>query len=313
LTPTADRDADWNEAMDASFHATVFGDARYLEAMAPPSRRHVEHVRCDLDGEKAGAALAVRQRGPLQDVALPLFTPYSGLLLPDFAEAAVHKGADALSRTAETLESRYGKIRVHLPPSVSDVRGLQQRGWTVSPLYTYCLDVTAGLDGWSSGARRKARKSAPEFDVGIESGAAPGIIELVHEGYTRNGGTPPGQANQLAAAVRSLEAAGLAECLTARKDENLEAGIVLLHGPKASYYWMAGSKPGPAMTVLLAAAMDRLAERGASVFDLVGANTPRIAEFKRRLGAHLVQYWAATLDTSPLARAASAARVLRGT
>ena len=313
MTPTANRDAEWNEALDASFHATVFGDARYLAAMARVSGRDVEFVRVEREKGFAGAALAVKQRGPLLEVALPLFTPYSGLLLSDYSEAEVHQGSDPLSQMAESLENRFGRIRLHLPPAITDVRGLQFRGWQVSPLYTYCLDVEAGLDGWSSGARRKARKYGPEFDIAAERGVAADIIRLVHEGYTRNGGNPPGEAHSLCEAVLTLESEGLAECLTARKGDGLEAGIVLLHGPTASYYWMAGSKPGPAMTVLLSSAMERLAARGATVFDLVGANTPPIAEFKRRLGAQLVQYWSATIDSSPLARAAAAARVLRGT
>ncbi len=299
--------------MAASFHATVFGDARYLEAMAPLSGRYAEYVRSERETALAGAALGVRRRGPVLEVALPLFTPYTGVLLSAYAEAEVHQGSDPLSQLAESLETRFGRIRLHLPPSVTDVRGLQFRGWQVSPLYTYCLDVEAGLEGWSSGARRKARKHGPEFDTGVEPGAAADIIQLVHQGYARSGGTPPGQADLLSIAVRSLESEGLAECVTARQGDSLEAGIILLHGPKASYYWMAGSRPGPAMTVLLAAAMDRLAARGAPVLDLVGANTPPIAEFKRRLGARLVQYWSATLDPSPLARAAAAARMLWGT
>jgi hypothetical protein len=299
--------------MAASFHATVFGDARYLEAMGAVSRLELEYLRFDQAAAPIGAALGVRKRGLLLEVALPLFTPYSGLLLPEYGEADVHQRSDALSQAAEQLEDRFGRIRLHLPPSITDVRGLQLRGWRVSPLYTYCLDVEAGLDGWSSGARRKVRKHGPEFDIGAETGAAGDIVQLVHEGYARNGGNPPGQAGPLTAAVLSLETQGLAECLTARRGDSLEAGVVLLHGPKASYYWLAGSKPGPAMTVLLASAMERLAARGAAVFDLVGANTPSIAEFKRRLGARLVQYWSATLDTSTLARAAAAARILRGT
>jgi hypothetical protein len=45
------------------------------------------------------------------------------------------------------------------------------------------------------------------------------------------------------------------------------------------------------MTVLLAEALPRLRADGLAAFDFVGANTPSIAEFKRRLGPALVPYF----------------------
>lgn len=70
-----------------------------------------------------------------------------------------------------------------------------------------------------------------------------------------------------------------------------EAGVVVLHDDATAHYWIAGSRPGPAMTVLLGHLLERLASNGMKLFDFVGANTPSIAEFKRRFGPQLVSYY----------------------
>lgn len=308
MTSPPNGDQEWKEAFAASAHATVFGDARYLRAMAKAS----ELEPTFLLGDGCGAAVCGRRRGPLRECALPLFTPYSAISLPDLDEARVHKGTDALSGVAELLEARFDRIRIHLPPTVGDVRPLSLRGWRVSPLYTYGLKPEEGTSGWSSGSRRSVRKHADDYETGVDREAVSEVIRLVHEGYTRNGGRPPGNPDLLRPAVEGLFAEDLVECVTARRNGSVEAGIVLLHGHEASYYWMAGSQPGPAMGVLIAFVLEHLKDRGVAMFDLLGANTPPIAEFKRRLGARLIQYWSATCDRSHASRAISAVRTLQG-
>ncbi|NNE70987.1 MAG: GNAT family N-acetyltransferase [Rhodothermales bacterium] len=308
MTPQAQRDRNWNEALAASVHATVFGDARYVRAMAKASELAPEFLLED----SVGVAVCTRSRGPVKEAVLPLFTPFTGFVLPEIEAARVHAGDDALSRVATMLETGPDRIRVHLPPSVTDVRSLSLRGWNVSPLYTYRLNPANGTTAWSSGTRRSVRKNEPSYATAVDPEAVPEVIRLVHEGYERGGAAPPGQAQALADAVSELAQHGLTECVTARRDGTIEAGIVLLHGPDASYYWMAGSVPGPAMSVLIAFVLSHLEARGVGTFDLLGANTPPIAEFKRRLGAELVQYWSATFDAGLAARAISAAKALRG-
>ncbi|HET6566995.1 MAG TPA: hypothetical protein VFG50_03460, partial [Rhodothermales bacterium] len=61
----------------------------------------------------------------------------------------------------------------------------------------------------------------------------------------------------------------------------------------------AGSEPGPAMSVLLANMLPALASSGMRTFDYQGANTPSIAEFKRRMGARLVSYYGIEKCTRP--------------
>ena len=87
--------------------------------------------------------------------------------------------------------------------------------------------------------------------------------------------------------------------LVAPDDGRAEAAVCTITDAGTSYYWLAGSVPGPAMTVLLGSLLPKLRQDGVRIFDLVGANTPSIAEFKRRLGAQLEEYRALTSVSRP--------------
>ena len=106
-------------------------------------------------------------------------------------------------------------------------------------------------------------------------------------------------------------AAGLCRLFVTRDGSGQAVAAVgfLVHN-KAVYYWLAGSRPGPAMTILLSSALPALAATGAEAFDFVGGNTPSIAEFKRRLGAIPITYWAVTTPGRPGLRALRAVKGL---
>jgi Acetyltransferase (GNAT) domain len=309
---SSDTSADsWTDTLDASPHATVFSDPRYVRAMSKVSGLSVESTL--EEGVSAGLIVSSRKRGPLNEVVLPLFTPFSGLMVPEQADADTHAKSDALAALAATIESRFDRIRLHLPPSLKDARPLQWRGWNVSPLYTYRIPVSSGLAGWSSGSRRTSRKGADQFQTAADPAAAGDVIRLMLGSYKRQGRPAPCGADALSEACLTLQREGMADSVVARNASGeAEAGIVLLHGKDTTYYWLAGSLPGPAMTVLLSFVTQFLSDRGTVWLDLVGANTPTIAEFKRRFGPELLPYWAATFERGMLARGISSARLLLG-
>ena len=72
-----------------------------------------------------------------------------------------------------------------------------------------------------------------------------------------------------------------------------------MHDAQTAHYWIAGSPPGPAMTVLLGHTLPRLRDAGLQRFDFVGANTPSIAEFKRHFGPTLTPYFHLEKITRP--------------
>ncbi|MEX0599100.1 MAG: GNAT family N-acetyltransferase, partial [Rhodothermales bacterium] len=79
-----------------------------------------------------------------------------------------------------------------------------------------------------------------------------------------------------------------------KSSDEIHAAVVILNDGRTAYYWIAGSRPGDGMTVLIGELLPRLFNQGIELFDFMGANTPGIAEFKRKFGARLVPYFALT-------------------
>ena len=96
--------------------------------------------------------------------------------------------------------------------------------------------------------------------------------------------------------MRRLQECGLVRIFTVAPSKNAAptAGVALLHDGEQAFYWIAGSVPGPSMTVLIGRLLLELKAAGVDCFDFAGANTPSIAEFKRRFGATLTPYFAVT-------------------
>lgn len=245
--------------------------------------------------EGSVASLAVRRVGPFSQVVLPPFAPYSAIVL----QAESGRASDAtrsLEALALDLESRFDDLVIHLPPGHPFTPVLTGRSWDVSTRRTYLLDTrtAAEVETWSASAGRNFRRHAEDFEVREEPGQAESVALLCRASYERSRRAPPIRPDSMAPLARAVVEAGLGQAWTARDAEGrVQAGLVTLTAGPTSSYWMAGSEPGPAMTVLLGRVLSELRDRGIPRFDFVGANTPSIAEFKRRFGGQLVEYAAA--------------------
>ena len=131
--------------------------------------------------------------------------------------------------------------------------------------------------------------------------AAPAIVQLCAESYRRHGRRLPADTAGLLRLVDALHAEGQVRLFTAtpHNADTPEGGLAVLHDGHTAHYWIAGSAPGPAMTVLLGHTLPRLRDDGIEEFDFVGANTPSIAEFKRHFGPVLTPYFYLEKITRP--------------
>ncbi|MEM1125402.1 MAG: GNAT family N-acetyltransferase [Bacteroidota bacterium] len=296
----------WDALWASSGHRSPFATLAYAEAVqAALGWRYtvlgVEPAR----GAPLAAGLVAfhRQRGPLVRLGVPPVTPYTPILLcDDLDEASIHRRRHPLETLLRALPAGHADCTLHLAPGLDDARPLQWQGWTAQPLYTARVpfrDATDPLTQWSASARRVARKNAPRYVVA--PGAPAETVALLQASYQRQARGVPAPPGQLRALATQLTATGHAQTWTARPTPASapEAAVTLLRDDRAAYYWLAGSHPGPAMTVLMGALLPRLQADGLHYFDFVGANTPSIAEFKRRLGGERVAYLRAERTQHP--------------
>ena len=296
--------ARWQALEQASPQRSPFSTLSYARRAAEAyNLRCRMHLITAKGQDTAGAILFWRRRGPYREVRLPPFTQYSALLLRGrSSEADAHARTSCLEMLLDALENAYD--RLDLMATISDVRPANWRRWRVQPLYTYTLALASGpiTAHWSSSAERIWRRHQKGFRV-EEGGPAPAqaVVSLCQESYRRHGRALPGGQEALLALVRNLQRDGHARLFTARRhgQDAVEAGLAVLLSGDTACYWIAGSAPGPAMTVLLGRVLPLLAEAGVAHFDFVGANTPSIAEFKRRFGPRLTPYYHLQKTTRP--------------
>lgn len=290
--------ASWQALKQSTETPTPFADLEFIRlfgksmgltptlAMAADDRGTVE----------AGAVLYEAGVGPYTRAVVPAFIQYTPFLFARPPSPSANPSRGAPQAVLQEVRRSYAGAALHTLPGLVDVRFASWDGWRVSPLYTYRLPLDAREEvdqEWSGSARRAFRKHSVDFRVEEDATHGARILALCRASYERKRRRFPGDPARLKALVDALAGAGLARVFTATPmgSENPAAGIVVLHDHQSAHYWIAGSQPGPSMTVLLAHVLQRLAGDGIRLFDFVGANTRSIAEFKRKFGPSLVSYF----------------------
>jgi len=267
---------------------TPFADDRFVAGLAAVFGWSV--VPMDVSSGMR-ALLVERKTGPLSEYVLPPFAPFSALRCDEAAWDTIELGL--LELGARIVASGKPAL-LALEPAWSD-RFSGIPGWTMRERQTYILDTADTeiiLKNSSASTRRLVRKHADDYRIESDTSHVAAVVELVSGAYGRHGRSLPGHPDRIEDLCDIMIRAGKAAVYTAVNTSTgaIEAGIVVLHDATTAYYWLSGSEPGPAMSVLIPAVGAILKEQGILRFDLMGANTPSIAEFKRRFGAELVSY-----------------------
>ncbi len=263
----------------------VFASLRYVEAAG-----NVFGLKPQICFHEEDAALLVHVKGAgaLRRIVVAPCTQYSALLLPIPPRAhLVHRQQSPLDQLLKYAEQTSRRVDLLVP--LADPRTAQWRGWQVRPLFTYLINLPTSAENWSSGARRTWRSKVSEYDIQEDSSGVQQVIDLCAKSYKRHGRSLPAQPAALGALTKAM--GEWARVFVALRGNTPEAGLILLHDGHTAHYWIAGSIPGPAMTVLIGEVLPILSQSGITQFDFVGANTPSIAEFKRSFNPVLTQYY----------------------
>ena len=286
----------WEALVARSPQATAFADLALLPVVqdALGLTPRLATVWED-DALRAGALVFEKRWGPLRIAVLPPFVQYvSPLLDGPLREADVHAHRSPLDALAELLSTSFDQASLVLHPSLEDVRALQWGGWQLKPASTYHVTLGASpTKGWSSNPKRTLKSEGDQYEIETGAEGIDALCDLVLASHDRQGQSVGAAPEALRRMMQGATGAGLTRILVARRDGVPEAGLAVLTDGRTAHYWLAGSVPGAAMTVLLAGAFTRLAAEGVTTFDFAGANTPSIAEFKRRFGGVLVPYFRA--------------------
>lgn len=320
----------WKRLRRQAGEVSLFSDPRFAETLAEtleaPVRgfgvfedagrnRRGDDASAERDTESepnavpvAGVLVFERRRGPFRTAGLPPYCPHTPLLLRSpYSEADAHYRRTPVGPLLEALAATYDAVQLDLAPGFGDVRPFDWSGWRARPLYTYRAPVGGGeeqIGTWSGSTRRTYQNEQSAFTLEREEVPPATLVDLCAASYERHGRRLPGPGREaLTRALTRLRELELARVIGLRRRESgaIEAAAGLLLGEERAYYWVGGSRPGPSMTVLLGHLLSGdLVPR--EEIDLMGANTPSIAEFKRKFGASLSPYYRIEATPSRLLR-----------
>jgi len=306
----------WEALAAISSIRTPFSELSYVERLAEVTRRRlwIQFIEDDID--VAAVALTGLRIGFWTQFGPGPLTPFSCLIARSLpTEQEVHSGTGWDTCIARDLAKQFDSVILPLPVPVQDVRSFQWNGWDVSPRYTFSLDIGPDLDtiaSWSESTRRNFRQHAAGYRLEETRTAARRIVELWNHSYSRHGRQTPITVDQATTLIDSLAPESIRMYTLVRTDDPEPcAGLALLVEGTEAFYWVAGAEPGPSMTVLIGKILPVLGHDGISILDFVGANTPSIAEFKRRFSPRLVPYYVATHSSSLFLRMASGLNQVR--
>ncbi|MDT0630650.1 GNAT family N-acetyltransferase [Rubrivirga litoralis] len=298
------------EAADPS----PFAPLAYAEATAGAFGLRARAFGVEQDGALVGGVVAYeKRRGPYRLAVVPPFTPVTPFVLAEAPAAhEVHARASPLDALVAAVGERFHAAAFRLPPALSDARPFAWAGWRAEPLYTYAGPLHPAAERLAqagSGVRKRVRRGAGDFTLHEDAGGVAALQRLEAEAYARQGAAPPVDPERQAAWLGALVASGAARLFVLRDAEGGAAGAqAVATDGRAAAFVCGASWPGSAMTVMTHLVCDRLYADGVRSLDLVGANRPSGAEFKRSFGLPLVQQFRVTRVARPELRALALVR-----
>ncbi|WIV67502.1 GNAT family N-acetyltransferase [Natrialbaceae archaeon AArc-T1-2] len=229
---------------------------------------------------------------------------------------------------ATGADRRSTLFRMNCPLSYDDPRPYVWNGLTVEPEFTYvvdlegCDDVASAMSGFSKTLRNEMRRY-DDVSLSIETegiDAAVRVYDDVVDQYERHGDAAPLSRSVLRDLLSSLDDDRWRVYVARTPDGSYESGIVTLFSTELAYYWQGGvtaTYENVSVNTLLHRAIleDLVTDPGlesVTAYDLVGANTERLCEYKGKFNGELRPYYVIESAGLEMTVAKSAFKTLSG-
>lgn len=323
--------AAWDDLVDRSPHGTVFHQLDALRLLAARSGTTLHPLVGYAGQEPVGLFPVFAKRvGPVATAFSPppdLRIPYLGPALANVAKLKRRKRdrrhREFVTGCLEWLEREVGPRYVHLRTAVGydDLRPFLDRGCDVTPEYTYVVDLAPGREdvvaAFSSDARSNVRDAADRAHRVDEGGpdAIRQIIEQVERRYASQDLSFRLDAGFVAELYDRLPD-GQVRPYRVTVDGEFVGGLLALEHADTVYRWQGGVRTGLDLDlavndVLDWHVMERAMERGSTAYDLVGANTAGINQYKAKFGPDLRPYYRVERGSGVVTRLAHLYKALR--
>ncbi|MDS0281780.1 GNAT family N-acetyltransferase [Halomicroarcula sp. S3CR25-11] len=228
------------------------------------------------------------------------------------------KFVEAVLEELET-DGPLSLVRLITPLGYDDPRPFRWADFDLTTKYTYVVDLEdtdpdSVLSSFSKSLRRDVG-NARESDVTVEVGghdATRAVFERTRDRYTEQGRGFPLSWRYVSDLVAGLD--DRARTYVARDaDGETLSGVTALFGPDAAYFWQGGTRAESDVAVnsllhwrIIEDVLTDPAFESVTAYDLMGANTERLCDYKGKFAGELVPYYEVETDSAAMNLAKSA-------
>ena len=195
------------------------------------------------------------------------------------------------------LSKRYNYIALQLEPSIEDIRPFMWLGWKSSANYTYEIDLSDIKALWEKMDKdakyeiNKARKNSIQI---VHGDNMEQFLILYEKTFAKHKSKVPLNKEWIKDMFKTLSKEKKCRLYYAKssKEEIISSALTVWDNKKA-YYLLAVSEPKVSIGsnyLLLWNVIDEMSKKF-TVMDMVGANIPNIAKFKREFATKLTSYY----------------------
>lgn len=312
---TLEDESEWNDYVERSPQGTPIHRYEALECIARETGSKL-HTLAGFKGQEPVGVLPLfeQSQGPFTTVRSPpkleLFTlgPARlnfGKLKQRKAERRHRRVVDGwLDWLDDRLDPDYVDVRT--VAGYPDVRPFKWRGLDVSPSYTYVVDLDTDreslLERFSRDARSNIRDGTGRDGVTVREAGGDAIGRIVAQVRSRYADFDEPYPVSVSFAEQLYERLpeGTMRAYTVEQDGEFVSGMVTYEGDGTVYRWQGGVTADsdlPVTELLDWHIMTDAMERGHAQYDLVGANMPRLCDYKAKFDPEAVEYYVARRRT----------------
>lgn len=244
------------------------------------------------------------RRGPLTVLASPLGgVGYGGPLVTSSYHRVVIEHLDGILKRFGAGYIEFRSLDGPVPAALTDSH------YTVQEFQTYVVPLSQGAEKlWSNlkgecrTAVRKARKNNVEILEATDKGFVDIYCEMSRDTYSKSNRSPPLSPQDYSTVWDALRPYDRIKVLLAKHEGRGVAGGIFLRFGSKVYYW-----DGAAFRAYYSLCPNNLlhwtliewgASNGLTEYDMMGANIPSIASFKKSFGSELRTYTYAYKDAN---------------
>lgn len=294
----------WDDLMASYRDATVFHASAWHQCLNESRPGKALRFQIEVGGEVCGhwCGFLVKKFG-IKVFGAPLPGTATDYMYPLFSKAP---RVDEFLKAVRGWASQRRVGLVEVGGEYFDEHSLNAGGYQVHPTRTYRVDLSGGENAvWQRlkpAMRNKVRK-AEKHGVTIIEDTAPSFAhefsDMLRSVFNRQGKAPSYDQRRIETVVRVLTAAGRLNTLTAVRDNERLASVIVLHDTKTAYFWAGASYPSAypfgANDLIQWRAMQLAMSRGLDCYDACGGG-----DYKEKFGGTFVSLPAGHLVMRPV-------------